>query len=312
MINFGKIKNYYNNILSENISKKDKNSKTIFKKYIKKIKNNKILREQFNIYSNIENKYEPDYNKALLYVNELFSNIKLTKNDVIKENEDLTNELGIDDEFDLTIIKPYHQKAYDLFKSKDYDASVSDNNKYSFNNEEELNSFIEELNNLGIGNEFLGLKQPTEKDELYENIHILLTLRKNIDNIDKITESKDYIVKYINNNIKYSVIKESFGIPTDNLTTILLTKFKNKYNDLNENDYKILSAIISENITLKENTYNELKNEVILLINNKDVNGDLNLKEKLLLVKERLLSENNIFENYEDNLIKLLNIKNSL
>jgi hypothetical protein len=49
MQNFGKIKNIFNNILIEGIVKKDDNSKKLFKRYIKTIKESEILKNQFLI-----------------------------------------------------------------------------------------------------------------------------------------------------------------------------------------------------------------------------------------------------------------------
>jgi len=82
MLNFGKIKDVFNGILVETIIKKDEKNKTLFKKYIKTIKENKILKTQFLVYSNIENKIEPNESKALQFVKE---NIDLFKSFKVKD-----------------------------------------------------------------------------------------------------------------------------------------------------------------------------------------------------------------------------------
>ena len=87
MQNFGKIKNVFNNLLIEGIVKKDVASKKLFKKYIKAIKESEILKTQFLVYNNIENKIDADSFSANVFVSE---NIKLLDkyktSDILKEN----------------------------------------------------------------------------------------------------------------------------------------------------------------------------------------------------------------------------------
>lgn len=94
MQNFGKIKNVFNNLLIEGIVKKDVSSKKLFKKYIKTIKESEILKTQFLIYNNIENKIDTDSFSANIFVSE---NIKLLDkyktSDILKENLILVNLL---------------------------------------------------------------------------------------------------------------------------------------------------------------------------------------------------------------------------
>jgi hypothetical protein len=95
MQNFGKIKNVFNNLLIEGIVKKDKTTKQLFKKYVKSLKENEILKTQFLMFNNIENKFESDAMMANIYVSE---NIKLLdkflKKDIIKANKKLVTILG--------------------------------------------------------------------------------------------------------------------------------------------------------------------------------------------------------------------------
>ena len=68
MQNFGKITNAFNGVLAEGLVSKDTNNKQIFKKYIKTIKENEILKTQFLVYNNIENKIEKNEFKANLFL----------------------------------------------------------------------------------------------------------------------------------------------------------------------------------------------------------------------------------------------------
>ena len=60
----------YNNVLTESIISKNNDKKSLFKKYLKTIKENEVLKLQFMVFTNIENKIEPDKIKAMQFVNE--------------------------------------------------------------------------------------------------------------------------------------------------------------------------------------------------------------------------------------------------
>jgi len=95
MQNFGKIKNIFNNLLVDGITKKDDSAKKLFKKYVKTIKESEILKTQFLVYNNIESKHEDDLALASIFVSE---NIKLlekyTEKEILNENKKLINLLG--------------------------------------------------------------------------------------------------------------------------------------------------------------------------------------------------------------------------
>lgn len=95
MRNFGRIKNAFNNLLVEGITKKDDITKKLFKKYIRLIKESEILKTQFLIYNNIETKHENDLGLVNLFVTE---NIKLldkySHKNILKENKKLVDLLS--------------------------------------------------------------------------------------------------------------------------------------------------------------------------------------------------------------------------
>lgn len=92
MSNFGQIKHTYNTLLAEGIAKNSSKEKVEFKKYIKTIKENKVLKTQFDIYYNIENKIESDGWRAMNYVNECLSLIDVFSKKEIKEANNKLNE----------------------------------------------------------------------------------------------------------------------------------------------------------------------------------------------------------------------------
>lgn len=92
--NFGIIKTAYNNLLSEAITSKNDANKGLFKKYVKSIKENEILKTQFLVYTNIENKVESDVEKARMFVKEnieLFN--KFDKNEILEANAKLAKDV---------------------------------------------------------------------------------------------------------------------------------------------------------------------------------------------------------------------------
>jgi hypothetical protein len=95
MQNFGNIKNIFNNLLAEGLTKKDSKSKKLFQKYIKTIKESEVLKTQFLIYENIENKVDSDVTSANLFVSENLRLLeKYSKSDILKENEKLVKLIG--------------------------------------------------------------------------------------------------------------------------------------------------------------------------------------------------------------------------
>lgn len=94
MRNFGKIKEIFNSLVIEGIIKKDESAKKLFKQYLKTIRESEILKTQFMIYDNIENKVDEDAFSANLFVSE---NIKLMekfdKVDILRANNKLVKLL---------------------------------------------------------------------------------------------------------------------------------------------------------------------------------------------------------------------------
>lgn len=95
MQDFGQIKTIFNEVLIEGLMKKEADSRKLFKKYLKTIKESEILKTQFLVYKNIENRVDKDFNSAALYVLENINLItSFPLSDIIKENEKLAALLG--------------------------------------------------------------------------------------------------------------------------------------------------------------------------------------------------------------------------
>jgi hypothetical protein len=251
--NFGHINTLYGNILSESVISKNEGSKKLFKNYLKTIRENEILKTQFLVYSNIENKVESDINKATMFVKEnidLFS--KYNKQDIFEANKKL---------------------VYDLI-------------------------FEQEVEN--------------EKLDLHENISTLIFTKKTPQNIDVIVEAMDKVVDYIVNNKPYE-INEAIELPMSMVTTMLVEKYNQKYSILDETQKKVLKVLSESNDEEKKVVYDEILNECLSLINKKLDTNDLDTKDKLLKVKERLLNDKReINEDFIKNISKLVELRDGL
>jgi hypothetical protein len=249
--NFGKIKDNFNNILAENIIIKDNNKNKLFKTYLQALKENEILRTQFMVYNNLENTFETDAGKAVLFV---------------KENIDLMS-------------------------------------KYKMKDILEANTKLANLITWDIVD---------EANDLYENISNLIFTKRVSSNINVIVESTDKIVKYILNN-KPRVIIEQIGLPNSVISNVMVTKYNEKYESLSESEKKILKVLISSNESEKKEIYSQLVRECIDLINEKLSTADLNAKDKLLQVKDKLLNTiQAIDEDFSKNISKLVELKSNL
>jgi hypothetical protein len=151
-----------------------------------------------------------------------------------------------------------------------------------------------------------------EANDLYENISKLIFTKRASNNINTIVESTDKVVKYILSN-KPRVIIEQIGLPNSVISNLMITKYNEKYESLSESEKKILKVLISSNELEKKEIYSQLVRECIDLINEKLSTADLNAKDKLLQVKDKLLNTvQAIDENFSKNISKLVELKSNL
>ena len=245
MINFGKINNGFSDILVESIKQNDSSKKLTFQKYLKELKENKILRNQYFIYDNITNKTEANDFKVSEYIKE---NIALMGNyslrDIKRENEKLLSLLG----------------------------------------ENMVNDYV--LN------------------ELHENINILITTKKTPETLNKITEAFSYISDYIKKDKKLK--EEKINVEDT------VNKFNERYSNLSESEQRILKVAMGSDNEEKKSVFNETIIECIDLINENLVECELETKEKLLNVKDRLLRMSYMNENFINDMGKIFELKKGL
>jgi len=251
--NFGKIKNAYNEILVESVITKSKDKKDLFKSYVKTIKENEILKNQFLIYDLIENKVEPNETKAKIFLDECLSIMsEYNTSEILKANKKL---------------------AEGIIWEKEYEY---------------------------------------DKKDLHENISILLCTGKTSKTIESIVEAKSYVINYImSNTIKEN--QEGYGLPNSVVSKIMVEKYNDKYSSLDESEKQILKTLIDSDDTTKKEVYSNTIRECIDLINEKLKESDLDTKDRLLRVKDKLLNDKQeINEDYPKNISKLVELRASL
>lgn len=253
MQNFGKIKNKFNELMVEGMVSNKEENKNLFKNYVKTIKENEILKTQFLVYDNIENKIEENELKANLFLQENIALLnKFSKKDIMEANLKLADPI--------------------IFETEATDDNI----------------------------------------KLHENITKLIFTKKTPKNIDTIVEATAYIINYMKNN-KGKAINETFDLPNSMLSTIMVDKYNEKYASLNETEKKVLKVLIDSDDTKKEEVYTGVVRECIDMINAKLTDSDLETKDRLLRVKDKLLNDKfKIDENFNKNISKLLELKNSL
>jgi hypothetical protein len=251
--NFGHIKALYNNVLSESVMSKNNDKKNLFKNYLRTLKENEILKTQFLVYSNIENKVEPNVAKATMFIKEsieLFS--KYDKKDILESNKKLVLEL--------------------LFEG--------------------------EIEN--------------DKAELHESISTLIFTERTPNNIDTIVEAMDKVVNYVVNN-EPKAVNEAIELPTSMMTSMMVEKYNEKYSVLDESQRSVLKVLIESTEEEKKNVYKNILTECLGFINEKLETSDLETKEKLFKVKEKLLNDKQeVNEDFIKNVSKLIELRDGL
>lgn len=138
MQNFGKIKHTFNSLLAESLTTNDSATKSMFKEYVKAVKGSEILRTQFNVYYNIENKHDNDSFKSSEYIKENIGLInKFGGLEIVKENEKLIN-----------ILKKYNHELFEnTYPNLDLHENIS-TLVFTKKNSKNIDTVIESLNHI--------------------------------------------------------------------------------------------------------------------------------------------------------------------
>lgn len=153
-----------------------------------------------------------------------------------------------------------------------------------------------------------------ENSELYSHINTLYSTEKTPSTLDKINDSINYIKEDMLKREEVIVEEtETVNLPPSVLTKMATSRFNSKYANIDESEKGILKVVLNGTEEDKEKLYNDLKTECIDSIDtklNEDI--DLDLKDKILKVKDRLLRMNYSKEDYIKDLDKVVELKYSI
>lgn len=173
------------------------------------------------------------------------------------------------------------------------------------------------LKNLELAKICEGLKPKVsdKKKFLYENIQILIDQSLNTTNVDQLHESFSYVLNHIKTNEPKNLVVENAieysHVPQDFLIKKAIEKFNDKYNGLNEAEKELFKTIISENVDVKSNYFNNLKisatDKLKSLLGESEV-VDKNINEAISKIEKMQFKE----ETYSTDVLSLKELKESL
>jgi hypothetical protein len=153
-----------------------------------------------------------------------------------------------------------------------------------------------------------------DSKELHESITQLIFTEKSPKTLDNLLESMNSLRDHMTTErIDESSEFEQVDLPPSVLSKMVVNRFNSKYEDISEGEKKILKSILNGSDEDKENLYGELVRECIDTIDGKlNESEDINLKGKLLSAKDKLLRMEFNKENYNSDISKVYQLKESI
>lgn len=215
---------------------------------------------------------------------------------LIKENQILRNQFKVYEDFrtyhsedDLTISDFIAESIKPLANTPEKDIR-SANNKFK--------KVVDELTNN---------KPIVESTVINTSISELVSGKRTADKV----KAKSIIREHIKSNQPNEKLIEDY-VPTDMLAKILVDRFNKKYEELSESDMAIIKSTLIADQDSRVSNFNTVVKECLDAVNTQLSSNDDVLKEKLLSVKERLLEMSYDSDNYENDMIKMITLKQSL
>ncbi len=194
-----------------------------------------------------------------------------------------------------------------------------------FNSESDAKDYIKEnINLLKSNNPSKGLKKLNtilgsrdiikENEEIYSHINTLRNTKKTPNSLEKIQKSINFFKeRMLKEEIVVETEYETTGVPPSILTKLAVNKFNSKYENITEEEKNIIKNVLNGNDGDKKETYINLKNECVDIIDSRlNENSDLDLKDKLLKVKDKLLRMTFNKETFPTDIDNIYNLKNSV
>lgn len=176
----------------------------------------------------------------------------------------------------------------------------------------DLKAIVRENKKLMVLLEGYEVVKSYDKLDLHENIHNLIITKRKPTTLDNIVESTNVIKNYIITNQPKELVNEEF-FPNSMLTKFLTDNLNEKYSNLGESEKKIIKSILSEDESGQIVVLEDLKSEALVLVNNSiKESSDIEVKEKLLSVKERILETKYSKEDFIPTITKIMNLTKTL
>ena len=131
-------------------------------------------------------------------------------------------------------------------------------------------------------------------------------------NVNEVAKNRKNVLDYIVTN-KAKVVNESYDVPSSMLSSILVEKYNERYSELTETEKEVIKVLVESDDNQKIELYSKITRECIDLIDSKLTESDLDTKDRLLKVKDKLLRNTiEINEDFSKNISKLVDLKETL
>jgi len=237
MNNFGNIKDTFKNLVIESVIKKNDRGKKLFSKFLKTIKENKTLKDQYLIYNNLQNSKFDDPVQAREFVKENISLLKgLNKSHIAKGNNFFLKLLKGN-----TLIKEnnsFYKDVLFLVESKKTPSNIKKINE-SINNIVRVMLEKENVDNI-----------VTESIDLPPSVLTKLAVNKFNSRYSNISESEKEIIKTVlngSNEDKENIFKK---LKRECIDTIDNKLNENSDLDLKDKLLKVKDKLLNTNFSL--------------------------------------------------------------
>lgn len=148
--------------------------------------------------------------------------------------------------------------------------------------------------------------------KLHESIGDLVFFEISPKNVNEVAKNRKNVLEYIVTN-KGKVVNESYDVPSSMLSSILVEKYNERYSELTETEKEVIKVLVESDDNQKIELYSKITRECIDLIDSKLTESDLDTKDRLLKVKDKLLRNTiEINEDFSKNISKLVDLKETL
>jgi len=195
----------------------------------------------------------------------------------------------------------------------DYSASEYIKENIALLQKFDIADIVRENKKLAILLEGFDVQDTYDMGSLHENIHNLITTKKTAKTLNNLVESSKFVRDYILKNTQKEVIQENNYLPNSMLSKFLSDKFNTKYESLTENEVKLVKSVLTINEAEQSEAFEVARLETLAAVNSsiKECN-DVELKGKLVDVKERLLESKYNKDSFVNDIVKIINLQKNL